>query len=166
MGLNYKITKIEHGIARVSYGDGSWADLRLRAGMTPEEVDDLAYRFGPQPAAAPQFLKPGQRRVAQPIPAPVEEPFDGAAHVAKLDPDLHARIARNRRLAATDHFALTDRSLPDAVATYRQALRDLPATKAWVPRLAWDETKGVVVLGVAWPEMPKEVPKAAAGSRP
>ncbi len=101
-------------------------------------------------------------RPAQPIPAPVEEPFDGAAHVAKLDPGLHARIERNRRLAATDYLALTDQSLPDAVATYRQALRDLPATKAWTPRLAWDETKGVVVLGVVWPE----VPKAAAGSRP
>ena len=41
---------------------------------------------------------------------------------------------------------------PEIVA-YRQALRDLPQSVAWVSRLAWDELKGVLVLGVGWPEV-------------
>ena len=154
MGLNYKITDITDGIARVEYGDGSWAQIALRADMTAEELDDLAYQFGPKPAAAPGFLKAGARRVAQPMPIPEQTPFDGPAHVATLDPEHQARRQRNQRLAATDHQALTDRTMPEPIAAYRQALRDLPATEAWTPRLTWDAERGVVIEGVAWPEVP------------
>ena len=155
MGLNYKITEIENGIARVEYGDGSWAQITLRADMTPEELDDIVYQFGPKPAAAPDFVTPGARRVAQPIQKPelpAVEVFDGAAHVAGLDPELYARFERNQRLSATDFYALTDVAMPPEIAVYRQALRDLPQSDAWAPRLAWDELKGVVVLGVGWPK--------------
>lgn len=37
------------------------------------------------------------------------------------------RKERNKRLKATDHFALSDVSITDEVKTYRAALRDLPA---------------------------------------
>ena len=154
MGLNYKITEIENGIARVEYGDGSWTQITLRADMTPEELDDIVYQFGPKPAAAPDFVTPGARRVAQPIQkpeTPTLEVFDGAVHVAGLDPELYARIERNQRLAATDFYALTDVAMPTGIAACRQALRDLPQSDAWVPQLEWDELKGVVVLGVGWP---------------
>jgi hypothetical protein len=156
MGLNYTITDITDGIARVEYGDGSWAELRLRANMTAEELDDLAYQFGPKPAAAPDFVTPGARRVAQPIQkpeTPTLEVFDGAAHVSGLDPELYARIERNQRLAATDFYALTDVAMPPEIAAYRQALRDLPQSDDWAPRLVWDALKGVVVLGVEWPKV-------------
>lgn len=155
MTLEYTITEIENGTARVEYGDGSWAKIALRADMTPEQVDDLAYQFGPKPTAAPDFLKAGERRSAQPIPQPEPKPFDGAAHVATLDPGEHARRERNMRLEATDHHALTDRTMPEAVATYRQSLRDLPETSDWHPYLEWDDLKGVVVLGVNWPTAPE-----------
>ena len=159
MGLNYKITEIKNGVARVEYGDGSLAQITLRADMTPEELDDIVYQFGPKPAAAPDFVAPGARRVAQPRPKPeppAPEVFDGAAHVAGLDPELYARIERNQRLAAKDFYALTDVTMPPGIAAYRQALRDLPQSGAWAPQLAWDELKGVLVLGVGWPEVEAE----------
>lgn len=37
------------------------------------------------------------------------------------------RRQRDKRLQATDHFALGDVTLTDAMKTYRVALRDLPA---------------------------------------
>ena len=40
------------------------------------------------------------------------------------------RARRNLLLAETDHLALADNTLTDAMKTYRQALRDLPANTA------------------------------------
>jgi len=37
------------------------------------------------------------------------------------------RIKRNRLLAETDFYALSDVTMSEAVETYRQALRDLPS---------------------------------------
>tara|TARA_B100000927_G_C16367231_1_gene429956 strand:- start:42 stop:296 length:255 start_codon:yes stop_codon:yes gene_type:complete len=42
----------------------------------------------------------------------------------------HLRSVRNRLLAETDYFALADHTLTDAMKTYRQSLRDLPANTA------------------------------------
>ena len=41
---------------------------------------------------------------------------------------------RNRLLAATDFYALSDVTLSDDMTTYRQALRDLPAGKDTVSK--------------------------------
>lgn len=153
MGLNYKITEIENGIARVEYGDGSWAQITLRANMTPEELDDIVYQFGPKPAAVPDFLTPGETRFAQPIPEPSMNLADGAAQLSGLDPEQHARLERDRRLASTDFYALSDRTMSAEMAAYRQALRDLPATDRWAPQLQWSAGTGVIVTGVEWPEL-------------
>ena len=156
MALHYTITEVLNGIARVEYGDGSWAQIALRADMTPEELDDIVYQFGPKPAAAPAFIEAGLQRLAQAAsiaPMPEPEVFDGEAHIAGLDPELQARLERNQRLAATDFYALADRVMPPAIAAYRQALRDLPQSDDWAPRLVWDPLKGVVALGVRWPEV-------------
>ena len=40
------------------------------------------------------------------------------------------RLERNSRIAETDWRASSDLTLPDAWKTYRQALRDLPATES------------------------------------
>ena len=40
------------------------------------------------------------------------------------------RARRNLLLAETDYLALADHTLTDAMKTYRQALRDLPANTA------------------------------------
>ena len=44
------------------------------------------------------------------------------------------RSKRNRLLAETDYFALSDVTLSDAMTTYRQDLRDLPAGKDTVEK--------------------------------
>jgi len=50
------------------------------------------------------------------------------------------RNDRNNRLKATDHYGLQDVTLSDAMGTYRQDLRDLPAgltTEAEVEAVVW-----------------------------
>ena len=41
------------------------------------------------------------------------------------------RQKRNSLLVETDFYALSDVTMSDAMATYRQALRDLPTNKDW-----------------------------------
>ena len=55
---------------------------------------------------------------------------DGA--VARAQANL--REKRNRLLAETDYFALSDVTLSDDMKTYRQDLRDLPAGKDTVDK--------------------------------
>ena len=50
------------------------------------------------------------------------------------------RDVRNRKLAATDYYALSDVVMSADMETYRQALRDLPAglsTEAEVDAVSW-----------------------------
>ena len=50
------------------------------------------------------------------------------------------RVDRNRKLAVTDYYALSDVVMSDAMAAYRQDLRDLPAgltTEAEVKAVSW-----------------------------
>ena len=54
------------------------------------------------------------------------------------------RQDRNRLLADTDFYALSDVTLSDAMTTYRQDLRDLPAGK----------TTKADVDGATWPTKP------------
>jgi len=55
---------------------------------------------------------------------------DGA--VARAQANL--RFKRNRLLAETDYFALSDVTMSSDMATYRQNLRDLPAGKDTVDK--------------------------------
>ena len=55
---------------------------------------------------------------------------DGA--VARAQADLRAK--RNRLLAETDYYALSDVTMSDDMKTYRQNLRDLPAGKDTVEK--------------------------------
>jgi hypothetical protein len=68
-----------------------------------------------------------------------------------------AKEQRNALLAETDHEALADRTMSEAMVAYRQALRDLPADTAnWNPVLVWDfDTNRAVVAGVNFPTKPE-----------
>ena len=55
---------------------------------------------------------------------------DGA--VARAQANL--RADRNRKLAETDYYALSDVTMSDDMKTYRQDLRDLPAGKDTVAK--------------------------------
>ena len=60
------------------------------------------------------------------------------------------REERNRRIALTDWSASSDLTLADAWKTYRQALRDLPASAS--PKL--DSNYELDLTSVTWPTEP------------
>ena len=60
------------------------------------------------------------------------------------------RLERNARIAETDWRASSDLTLSDAWKTYRQALRDLPATAS--PSL--DSNYDLDLTSVTWPTEP------------
>ena len=70
--------------------------------------------------------------------------IDAAAPLKQL------RVERNAKLAETDYLALSDVTLADNMKTYRQALRDLPASSG-----GKDATlKDGVLENVTWPQKP------------
>jgi len=70
-----------------------------------------------------------------------EQAWSDAAPARAL---AHLREARNRLLAETDFYALSDVTMSSEMATYRQALRDLPAGKDTVKK----------VDDATWPDKP------------
>lgn len=61
------------------------------------------------------------------------------------------RVERDKRLAASDWRASSDLTLSDAWKTYRQQLRDLPASTTPVLNSEYELALG----SVTWPEEPK-----------
>jgi len=55
-------------------------------------------------------------------------------NAAKLDA---LRTERNKRLAETDHYGLSDQTMSDAMITYRQALRDITDTYSDLDTVVW-----------------------------
>ena len=60
------------------------------------------------------------------------------------------RIERDRLLAVTDWWAVSDRTMTSEQSAYRQALRDLPDTATPV----LDPTSALGISGVDWPVKP------------
>ena len=82
---------------------------------------------------------------------PTESEID--AEVTRLnnaEPMRLLRIERDRRLSACDWRASSDLTLADAWKTYRQALRDLPASAS--PSL--DSDYDLDLTSVTWPTEP------------
>lgn len=71
----YNVEKLENGIATVRYADGSWAELRLSADMSQEDLDDLAFQYAPKVGVAPDFLSVGATSTASAKPEPILEEF-------------------------------------------------------------------------------------------
>ena len=83
-------------------------------------------------------------------PQPTQEEIDKKiAELTAAEPMRLLRLERNRRLAETDWMANSDVVMADDWKTYRQALRDLPATQE--PQL--DEQGNLI--NVTWPEVPE-----------
>lgn len=61
------------------------------------------------------------------------------AYQAQLDADAAAavRASRDEKLAATDWMALSDVTMASEWATYRQALRDVPAQSGFPNDITW-----------------------------
>ena len=67
-----------------------------------------------------------------------------------VEPMRLLRIERDRRIKLTDWRASSDLTLADAWKTYRQALRDLPASAT--PKL--DSSYNLDLTSVTWPTEP------------
>ena len=83
--------------------------------------------------------------------APTESEID--AEVTRLDnaePMRLLRLERDRRIKLTDWRASSDLTLADAWKTYRQALRDLPASAT--PKL--NSEYNLDLTSVTWPTEP------------
>ena len=83
--------------------------------------------------------------------APTEAEID--AEVTRLnnaEPMRLLRVERDKRLASCDWRASSDLTLADAWKTYRQALRDLPASAS--PSL--DSDYDLDLTSVTWPTEP------------
>ena len=63
------------------------------------------------------------------------------------------RVERDARIAKTDWRASSDLTISDAWKTYRQALRDLPATAS--PKL--DSINELDLTSVTWPTEPSQL---------
>ena len=51
--------------------------------------------------------------------------------------ELSVRTERDNKLQVTDYLALSDATLTDAMKTYRQALRDVPAQSGFPDNITW-----------------------------
>ena len=75
---------------------------------------------------------------------------DKISELDAVEPMRLLRLERNLRLAETDWRASSDLTLSDAWKTYRQALRDLPASAS--PSL--DSSYELDLTSVTWPTEP------------
>ena len=67
-----------------------------------------------------------------------EEIAEREAYAVEIAPQA-LRAHRDRLLAETDVYALSDRTLSDEMRAYRQALRDLPANTSDPRNPTWPE---------------------------
>ena len=90
-----------------------------------------------------EWLDSGQQPTEQEVKAKIIE-LDAAEPMRLL------RIERNKKIAETDWRASSDLTISDAWKTYRQALRDLPATAS--PSL--DSNYDLDLTSVTWTTEP------------
>ena len=57
--------------------------------------------------------------------------------LVNAEPMRLLRVERDRKLAETDWWAMSDRTMTDAQTTYRQALRDIPASYSSLDDVVW-----------------------------
>ena len=67
---------------------------------------------------------------------PTADEMNAVVVIANWD---RARKVRNKLLAATDFYALSDVTMSDDMTTYRQALRDVPASVENSEDVVWPE---------------------------
>ena len=80
-----------------------------------------------------------------------QEIFDKIAELDAAEPMRLLRIERDKKIAQTDWRASSDLTLTDAWKTYRQALRDLPASAT--PKLD-SNSHELDLTSVTWPTEP------------
>jgi hypothetical protein len=86
------------------------------------------------------------------VPKPSKQELDQKVEELKAaEPMRLLRVERDRLLAQTDWWAVSDRTMTSEQSAYRQALRDLPDTTTPV----LDPTSLLGISGVDWPVKPE-----------
>ena len=70
--MQYDITEITNGVAKILFSDGTWTFLQLSADMTEADIDDVVHQIAPpqlKTGEAPGFLQAGTSRTAAEKPA-------------------------------------------------------------------------------------------------
>jgi len=65
--MEYTISEINNGVAKIEWSDGTWSFITLSADMTEEDLDDEVYRNIPptvKTGEVPSFLTAGSTRTA------------------------------------------------------------------------------------------------------
>ena len=112
---------------------------------------DAAYNLKPEAQWTRTSSNYSDFTWANPSEAPTESEI--TAEILRLnnaEPMRLLRLERNTRLAATDWRASSDLTLTDAWKTYRQSLRDLPASAS--PKL--DANGNLDMSSVTFPTEP------------
>lgn len=86
--MQYTISEIENGIAKVTWADGSWIFVELSSDMTEADLDDKIFREAPpqvRTGSTPSFVSAGATRTAaeKPEEEPKEDPTPAWA-IARL----------------------------------------------------------------------------------
>ena len=66
--MDYTVEKITSGIAKVTYPNGSWAEIVLTNDMTQNDLDYLAHDYAPKTGNTPSFLTEGAKRATKTRP--------------------------------------------------------------------------------------------------
>lgn len=65
--MQYTLSEIENGIAKVTWSDGSWTFIEMTSDMTEEDFDDAVFRAIPpnlKVGSTPAFITEGSVRTA------------------------------------------------------------------------------------------------------
>ena len=154
--VEYTVSKIENNVGTITYSDGSTASVLLKSDMTEAQLDAIALDFSPKASGVPSFVSEGWKGDFDEHSDLVAWTEAKTKTASTEDTLIMARNERDTKLSESDWIAIKASEEGVAVSnnwkTYRQALRDLPAS--WSPKLGWDDTTGVIVTNVTWPTKP------------
>jgi hypothetical protein len=112
--------------------------INLQTALNPVPPEFIDIEFWPE-NLLPQTLLDTEKFGAEILKPQVKDKVVDVSYVieTKSDEEIQSELSaamesirseRNRLLAATDYFALSDVTMSDEMTAYRQALRDLPAS--------------------------------------
>lgn len=78
--MQYTISEIQNGVAKVLWSDGSWTFIEMNSDMTEADFDDEVFRSIPpqlKTGSSPSFVSAGATRTAaEKTVEPIEPPTD------------------------------------------------------------------------------------------
>lgn len=73
--MQYTISEINNGVAKISFSDGTWTFVELTSDMSEADLDDYVYAIRPphlKTGSTPSFASAGSTRTAAEKPTPAD----------------------------------------------------------------------------------------------